>query len=129
MKIKYQLLELLSNLPNTQESRQRQGLIAYVDLNRLAPHIEWEGSTFEFFSGLIDILAGEGREVLLAFIEQLRTSPWVGLDRQAALAEIHANIEALNINQWREEFIGSQPDVKETIERFGSTGLGMEISA
>ena len=118
MKIKYQLLELLSNLPNTQESRQRQGLIAYVDLNRLAPHIEWEGSTFEFFSGLIDILAGEGREVLLAFIEQLRTSPWVGLDRQAALAEIHANIEALNINQWREEFIGSQPDVKETIERF-----------
>ena len=55
--IRAQLLDFLANLQNTATVRERQTLVDYTGFQRLTSQISWEGDTFTFFGGLVNLLA------------------------------------------------------------------------
>ena len=103
--LKRELLILLSNLPNTQEVRQRKALLALTEFEQLLPRIDMQGDNYTFFTGLIEVLISEGQLLLLEFIKNLIESPWSGLDTDKKLTSLHFRIAELNDTQWHRKFI------------------------
>ncbi|MBW4457617.1 MAG: tetratricopeptide repeat protein [Nostoc indistinguendum CM1-VF10] len=124
--LKRQLLKLLSNLPNTQEVKQRKALLVLTAFEQLLPQIDLQGDNFTFFAGLIEVLTSEGQASLLEFIDNLIESPWSGLETREQLKSLRSAIAELKVVQWRREFVGevdgerSQTNPPQNIPRNGA---------
>ena len=105
MEIKDQLIHFLSELPISWNSRKR-----YVSIGNLIPEeqakINWEGSANTVFGELIDLLASDGQEALLVFLDKLANADenWIGLDHKQQLITLRADIKSLDSAQWLREF-------------------------
>ncbi len=101
MSIKSRMLEFLSSLPNVETSGKRQALITFTGFDHLSNQIEWEGNSLEFFSGLIETLARQGKSELLVFVDELAKSPWVSdIGQKEKLTALRGDIEKVAPDEW-----------------------------
>jgi hypothetical protein len=107
MTLKSQLIDFLSDLPNAQNSQERPALIDYFGLQHLRRKINQDGNPLTFCAGLISVLALEGRDVLLDFLDRLANSDGIGLDRKQELTRLRADIATIDSDEWQKEFVGS----------------------
>ncbi|MBW4495166.1 MAG: hypothetical protein KME26_19175 [Oscillatoria princeps RMCB-10] len=114
MSLKSDLLRFLSQrILNTQTVPQRKALLNVLGFDRFIRQINWgEGTDLVFFSELLDLLCYEGKESLVTFLKALadRNLNLVGLEYIQKLNEFADSIQALNPNDWNQEFRGFSDD-------------------
>ncbi len=109
MGLQFELLKVLSSLPNTQKVTERQALIDFIGFNSLSSQISWEDSNNVFFAGLVRNIASQGQSALLNFLDNLAESPWgKGIERRETLLKLRENIAKLEADKWREEFVSAE---------------------
>jgi len=105
MKLKSQLLSLISALPSTQEVRQRKALMIFTEVDYLNIKIDFSGANIFFFTELIELLSSEGQAALLKFLTKLVDSPFASLEAKTKFEALISEISKLNSKQWYKEFI------------------------
>ncbi|NER37564.1 MAG: hypothetical protein F6J93_26975 [Oscillatoria sp. SIO1A7] len=105
MSHKQNLVNLLCSFPNTSKAGDRQIFIDRVGLSKLAKNISVEGNSLTFFNHLIDVVVKtDGPDRLLAFLNDVMSSEWVGRDRILTIEKLKAELEKLDPEQWEEDF-------------------------
>ena len=98
--VQHRLLELLVSLPNVDTVAGRRALVMNAGIEHLARYITWEGNTQAFFTGLLQLLADQGQEALLCFLDGIEASNIVGMDR---VAELHHLRNIIKTHGWLTE--------------------------
>jgi tetratricopeptide (TPR) repeat protein len=117
------LLDFLSRLERTETVQNRRALVTYTGVEFLYNRINWEGNSISFFNNLIEILANEGRVVLLSFLNNLGKSPWISQDKSVQLENLINNIKDLNEDTWVGEFVAIKASDSQILIEFANKTL------
>ncbi|BAZ28206.1 hypothetical protein NIES4074_06370 [Cylindrospermum sp. NIES-4074] len=116
MSLRSQLIDFLLNSSILNTERDRQTLLLYFGYDSLIKKITLAGTPQQFTVNLIQVLELEGRDTLLNFIDNLAKSDFLGIENKEKLTRLSADIRAITAENWRNEFIGAQLQLKsETI--------------
>ena len=110
MSSKAELFDLLVHLPAVDSPEERKALILFTGYADLGIYLDWRGSNVEFFTRLLDAFGRRGKESLLGFLDALPKAPQVSVDREGKLAELRAQLAALDEITWTRMFGGTAAD-------------------
>jgi eukaryotic-like serine/threonine-protein kinase len=107
MQLKQQLIDLLTNWPDIDNSYQRRDFLERYVLQTLTNQINLEGSRRTFSVNLLGTIQEEDKVILLIFLNNLISSDQIGQKNKNEIEELRNSIAALNSKQWG-QFKGSK---------------------
>ena len=104
MGVKSDLFDFLVNLPATEDPDERKALVIATGYPNLGIYLDWQGAPVKFFAHLLDVFGRREQSALVKFLEGMDQAPQVSDERKPVLAELRAQVAALDAAGWQQEF-------------------------